>query len=165
MGEVVASGPGEQWIPTRGLSWPLTMALATAGFLVIAGSAAIYFVGVSRGPQLSAPDLLLPIVIIVALGAFILVFPIRSRPSGVRLAASGVTVAYPGRKVSLEWSDLMRVRFVGHDVVVFRALSDTANKSGGAYQVSLAQARAILSDPRCPKVTMTDDQRRLIFGT
>ena len=66
--------------------------------------------------------------------------------------------------MTFEWSSLVRVRLVGHDVPAFRAISDTAIKFSGPYQVSNEQARPIMSDPQCSEVELSNDQRRLTFA-
>ena len=155
--------PPERWIPSHGLSFPVAVALASAGFLLAAGTVLIYAIDNLRSPRLSLAGLMFPIAIMIGLATFVLAVPISRRPFGVGLAANGVRIAYPGRRVLLEWADLMRLRYVGQGLVIFRALSDTKNRRGHAYQVSVSQARAILSDPRCPQISMSEDQRRLIF--
>jgi Bacterial PH domain len=159
----VADRTAEQWIPTHGLRFVVTTAVAASTFLIVAGTALILVGDYSRSPRLPLSDFIPEFSTIVALVAFILTVPILRRPSGVGLATDGVTIRYPGRRIHVAWTDLMRVRFVGHDDVIFRTLSDVTNRYGHAYQITVQQARTILSDPRCPRVPLTEDQRRAIF--
>jgi hypothetical protein len=153
----------EIWIPTRGLSFPLSISLAASIFLAVVGGLYLYLFQTIESHPLPFTTLLLPISIVVVGSVFIPLFPFLRRPATLSISSEGVTIEYPRRRVRLPWNELMRLRYVGHDVMVFRTVSDTASKFGQAYQVSLLQARAILSDPRCPHVALTGDQRRLIF--
>jgi len=150
-------------LPTRGLTTPVLLGLAAAVVLVVVGSALLYLVQTLHGKPLPLTSLSIPIGLIVAFTIVTPLFSLSRRPSHARLSAEGLEINYPFRRVRVPWHDLMRVRAVTQGVVVFRSISDQVNRFGGAYWITLEQARAILADPRCPTVNLRDDQRRLIF--
>ncbi|MGP8146961.1 MAG: hypothetical protein ACLQAS_06075 [Thermoplasmata archaeon] len=142
---------------------PVGIGLAAATFLVVAGGLFLYLIQTIHGHPLPSTDLMFPIALIIVFAVIIALFALMRRPFGVALMSEGVEIAYPLRRIHLAWSELMTVRFVGQGVVVFRSLTDQVDRFGRACTVSFEQARAILTDSRCPKVVLRDDQRHLLF--
>lgn len=153
---------GRAWIPTRGFRLPVAVGLLASAIVLMGGILILYFTEL-RQPSLPIGDLLLPIVVIVAFACILPLFTVLRRPIGVELEGDGVTLDYPLKKVSVSWGELMKIQQVSHGIVIFRRLHDPRTEFGGAYWVSLEQARAILADPRCPPVDMPETLRRAIF--
>ena len=152
-------------IPTRGATFPVLIALGASTFVVVVGGLFIYFVETVNGNPLPRPDLIVPVGLIVIGAVFIPVPALLRRPREVARAEDGVSIRYPSRRVQVHWKDMMTIQFVGQGMVTFSPLSGgPASRGSSAYGVSLEQARAILDDPRCPKIALTDEVRRAIYS-
>jgi len=156
--------PLKRWIPTRGFSIPVGLGLTASAMLVVLGGMFLYVTQTLHGSPVPQSQLIFPITLIAVFAVVIPLFSVLRRPFGLSLSPDGVELVYPLRRVRVPWGDLMRVRSVTQGVVVIRVLSDKVNRFGGAYWISLEQARAILTDPRCPAVSMGEDYRKQILG-
>jgi hypothetical protein len=152
------------WLPTRGFVQPVAVGFTASALLLFFGGLCLYFIQTAQGRALPFVSLLPPIAIIVVFACIFPLFSLLRRPFGVELKSDGIRIKYPLKEVSFGWSDLMKIRSVAQGIVVFRSLSDPRTEFGGACWISREQARAILSDRRCPAVVMSDEFRRVIFG-
>lgn len=151
------------WLPTRRVTTPVGIGLLSYALLIVGSVAVSYFFQTVPPHQISWRDLLVPWLVIDAIGIVIPLLTILRRPIGVGLSSSGLELVYPFRTVRLVWLDLMNVKSVGQGMLVFRTKQDHRVEFGGAYWITLEQARAILSDPRCPHVDLRDDWRLAVF--
>jgi hypothetical protein len=153
------------WIPTRGLAPVQWAGLGATALLITLAGLSSYWFQTNGRPPLTSPELV-PLVILLILGATVLsLLPWLQTPRTVGLSPGGVRLVYPLRKVSVPWTDLMNVLNVSPRTVTFRPLSFNPKNLGGWHSISAEQARAILSDPRCPEVILHAEQRRIIFGS
>jgi len=158
---------GSRAIPSKGVGELLAVSIIAGLVAVVGGIVTILIVqnvGPGKGtPVFGFPELLLTLTGLSAFGVgLILLFWCRT-PRSVMLTGDGVRIIYPVRSYSFPWHEMMRVVGVGLGTVTFRRTSDPTNIVGGWFNISLEQARAILSDPRCPPVDLRDDWRRSIF--
>jgi hypothetical protein len=151
-----------EWIRTRGLPPMFGLGLGLVVFMFAFGTALLLFLQSGGRPSLPPPLLAGLFSFLAVIGAFVLIVPWIQNPRAVGLSSAGVTLRYLHQRVTLPWRDLMNVRYVTDKVVVFRPLSDPTSL-GGWYQVSLSQARGILTDSRCPEVLMPEAQRHLLL--
>lgn len=152
------------WLPKHGLSWLEKLAIVSGLIVILIGLGIIIWVPTLHPGHLTpAPDVIgiVALLVVGAVTGFVL-FWLRV-PRAVGISQSGIILAYPFRKVRYPWNDLMNVLEVSHDMVTFNPLSYNPKKQVGSDMISYAQARIILADPRCPRVWMRDDQRRLIM--
>ena len=153
--------------PTKELSAFRWLSILAAVIAITFGSLILWLTE-ATGPGRSSPPLS-PIQVGLAylglglVATFVLIVPWLQTARVVRVSDSGVVIEYPLRVRSLPWSEVMRVEGVGLGTVTFRPLSAPTNAIGGWFSVSIEQARAILSDPRCPRVTLREDFRQSIF--
>ena len=153
--------------PTKGLSRVRRLSIVAAVMAISLGSLVLFLIE-TTGPGRSAPPLSVEQIGLAYLGlgllaAFALLVPWLQTARAVRVSDSGVVIEYPFRVHSFAWKDLMRVVGVGQGTVVFRPTSSPENVVGGWFSVSIEQARAILTDPRCPPGILREDFRRSIF--
>jgi len=145
----------------------VALSILGAAILVVGGTIVLFLsncTGPTKGTQvLSTPTLVAAFAALALFGvALVLLFWLRA-PKWVILSNEGVKIAYPLWSRSFRWSEMIRVVGVGMGTVTFRPNSAPLNIVGGWFNITPEQARAIITDPRCPAVDLKDEWRRSIL--
>lgn len=155
-------------VPSRGSSGLLKISTLAASIAVVGGTIVILLIqgiGLQKGVAVFGPFaliLLISSLFIFAVG-FVLLFWAQT-PRSVSLSSDGVKIVTPIKSHTIPWAEMMRVGGVGLGAVTIRRRSDPPDTVGGWFSISLEQARAILSDPRCPPVDLRDEWRQSILS-
>ncbi len=159
---MVADPRDVSWVPTRGFSRLELLLFTCSAALILMGGVFLCW-GETSAIRIAPGLAIFIFVVLVGAAAIIALSTWLRTPRTVGLSQKGILIAYPFRPVSFPWSDLMNVAFIGMGTVSFEPLSFNPQKQIGYQSVSIEQARAILADPRCPRVTLREEHRRLLF--
>lgn len=156
--------PGSRWVPTRHLSRIEWFGLVVAGIVLGIGGLGVRTLELMSRPPLTLAQIGGLTATYITVASLLALIPWLRTPRNVGLSSAGITIVYPFRHVAYPWNELMTMLGVDYGIVSFRPLSYNPKKQVGMDWLTLEQARAIVTDPRCPQVRMTDDQRRRIMA-
>ncbi len=157
----------ERWIQAPWMS-PLTkLSLVVGGAAIIALAVILYSLretsSTKSGGLLSTEQIVLGMLFLTSVVVLFALSPVIRGARAIGLSDNGVTIVYPWRRVDLPWGDLNGIKYVAQGIVVFEAGHKGRSAPAIVVEVTRGQARAILSDPRCPQIALTDAFRRSIF--